>query len=324
MATKDTLSALNSLADQVPGLNQKALKQVQAARDINMQRQVGAMSGKAPPQAAQQLATQQAMQAGQDIIAQRQHASQQVGQIKQAAIQEQSRVSGVALQEKKMAQAARLQEQEILQRNQLKSEELQSRKTILGEDIQSAARMQDYGIYVDSDMQFATIKQREDVARLGIDTKTKLFDSRLQFEQNERGRKFTNERQLADYVAATSADTNAFNAKMSKVQDMHKKKLYFMEAAQKQLEAALTRGYLKEKDDLDFHQQEKLATMFAKMKREIARAKSRAANNQAMWQAGGTIIGAVAGFTPVGIAMGGPTVTAPIGGAAGSMIGASQ
>ncbi len=317
---KSTLSALNALADQVPGLNQRALQQVQAARDIGLQQQVQAAPRRgATAPTAQTLATRQALQAGQDIVAQRQAASAQAGQIRQAALQERARVGQADLQQRQQAQQERLEAERRQQLNQLRKEERDSRKTVLESDIASAARLQGLGIDQDNRLQIATLKQREDLANLGTGIKQELVDSRLQFERDERGRKFSNQRQLVDYTAATARDRQEFNRRMSSMVQAQKMEMEILKHTQSQLEAALQRGYLEEKGDLDFEQQKELATLNAEMRKKIAEEQADAANQQAIFTAAGTVLGAAAGAVlggPAGAAIGGS-----LGGATGSLIG---
>jgi hypothetical protein len=319
VAKNNILNALNSLAEQVPGLNQRALKQVQAARDIGLQRQIQAAPTRQPaaPQ-AQALATQQALQAGQDIVAQRQQAAARAQQIRGATLQEKQRLTQQGLRERELAQQQQLEQQRIQQLNQLRSEELRSRKTILDNEIAASTRLQDLGIEQDNKLQIATIKQREDLARLGRNIKGELIDSRLQFQKDERGRKFSNERQLADYIASTAENRQDLNAKLSQMKQMHDRKILLMKQSQAQLETALERGFLKEQDDLDFQAKKELAQLKVNIENEIRREEAIAKNKQAMYQAGGTIVGAAVGTLagPAGTAAG-----AAIGGAAGSIIG---
>ena len=308
----NTLKALSSLADQVPGLNQRALKQVQAARDIGLQRQIGAAPKTLQAgQSAQQLATQRAMQAGQDIVAQRQQASGRAEQIRQATLQERQRQGQAGLQQQQLAQQQRLEEQRLQQLQQLRQEELQSRKQTLDSELEAAARLQELGIDQDNRLQIATLQQREDLARLGQDVKTKLLDNRLRFKKDERGRAFSNERQLADYVASSAASKQEFNQKMSQLENMHKQKTLILQQTQAQLERALERGFLKEQGDLDFESKKRITQLAAQTKEDLRKEAASAANRQAMYQAGGTVLGA---------GLGGPEGAA-IGGALGSLAG---
>lgn len=315
-----TLNALNALAEQVPGLNQRAHSQVQAARDISLQKQIQAAPrrGQAAPQ-AQALATQRATQAGQDIIARRQAAAGKAGQIRQAALQERQRVGQQALQQRQLAQQERLEQQQTQQLQQLRQEELASRKTVLEQEIASAARLQDLGIEQDNRLQLATIKQREDLSRIGLDVKAKLLDARLLFSSDDRGRKFTNERQLADWTATSAASKQEFNIKMSQMENTYNQKMQIMKNAQAKLQAAVERGFLNEQDDLDFEAKKRLAQLNADAKEKIRREEARAKNRQAMYQTGGALVGATIGTV---IAPGAGTVVgAKVGSSVGSLIG---
>lgn len=310
----NTLKALNSLADQVPGMNQKALQQVQAARDISLQRQLGAApTGQPVTQQAQQTATQQAMQAGQDIVAQRQQASAKAQQLQQASLQQRQQQGQQALAQKKLAQDAQLETQRNQQLQQLRKEELASRKTILESDIEAAESLQDLGILLNNDVQMATIKQREDLSRIGIDVKDKLITSRLAFKEDERGRKFTNARQMADYIASSAQTRQQFNQKMSSMLNANKKHNAVLKQSVAQIEAAIERGYINQKGDLDFEAKKNLATYRNELQAATKRAETRAKNSQAMTSAFGSVLGA-----GIGGYVGGPT-----GAVAGAQLGSA-
>lgn len=318
----NTLSALNSLAEQVPGLNQKALSQVQAARDIGLQRQLQAAPQRSGTAPAAGLATKQALQAGQDIVAQRQQAAATAQGIRAATLQERGRVGQQAQQEAQLAQQAQLERQRTQQLQELRDEELQSRKTILDTEVDSAARLQELGIDQDNRLQLATIKQREDLSRIGLDVKGKLIDSRLQFKKDERGRKFTNERQLSDFVAATAENKQQFNARLSQMKNEHDKKMLLLKQSAAQIELALERGFINEQDDLDFESKKRLGQMQAAMREKINDEAAAARNRQAQWQAGGTIVGAGAGAVLGSVIPGAGTAAgAALGGAVGGAVG---
>lgn len=309
----NTLKALNSLAGQVPGLNKRALSQVEAARDISLQRQLGPQAAGAPQASAQQLATQRAMQGGQDILNQRKVAANSANQIRQAALQQKAQTSQVALQEKQLAQQAEQARQEQSQLQQLRSEELQSKKTILDNELEASTFLQDFGIEQDNKLQIATINQRNDLNRIGVDVKAKLVDARLQFAKDERGRKFTEFRQLADYTAANAKSANEFNLAMSKANNVQANKIAMMKQATAQLGAALERKFLNEQGDLDHEQQKQILHLKTQMQEQIRQEEAKARNNMAMAKAFGTVAGA-----GIGAVVGGPA-----GAAAGAQIGGS-
>lgn len=318
-----TLKALNELSEQVPGLHQKALRQVQAARDISLQQQLGTAPVQKGPGLAGTIATQRALQAGQDIIGQRQQAAQRAQQIRQATLSQKQQRSQLALQQKQMQQQERLQQERLAQLSQVRQQELESKRTVTDAEQEAADRLAQLGIEQDNKLQLATLNQREDLARIGLDVKAKLLDSRLRFETDEMGRKFTNERQMADYIAASARDKQDFNTKMSQMKQGYDRKILLLKQSQAQIAAALERGFLKEQDDLDFEAKKDLARLSAEMKDKIRREQAKARNRQAMFQAGGTILGAAVG-TAIGPGAGtaaGATAGAAIGGGLGSLAG---
>jgi len=328
--TNSTLDALNALSGQVPGLHQKALKQRQAAQDISLQKAIGAAPATGvTQQAAQPIATQQALQAGQAITDQRKQAMQAAGAIAGDTLKEKQRLAQLDLEQRQMQQAKEQQDQELEQYKTLKIEEAESRQTTLESELLLTEQLTQLGIEYDTSLQIATLKQREDLNRLGIDVKSKLIDSRIQFASDNRGRKFTNERQLADYNLISSKDKQEFNSKMKSIQNAHEQKALIRKQSLAHITSALERGYLKEKGDLDRALEIKLTEMKRKVEQQSKEDANKAANSQAMWKAGGTILfaagGAALAMTPVGAAIGitsiasGAAGGAVIGGGAGSI-----
>jgi hypothetical protein len=200
----------------------------------------------------------------------------------------------------------------------LRADEQASRDIILQDEIDSASRLQQLGIDQDNRLQIATLKQREDLQNVGLDVRAKLLDSRLQFKQDERGRKFSNDRQMADYIAATATSREDFNSKMSQMQQMQERKILLLKQTQAQLETALERGFLKEQDDLDQQSKMELSAMIAANKRQIKREEARARNRQGIFTAGATILGA--GIATVFGTPAAAPVGAVVGGATGSLL----
>jgi hypothetical protein len=309
MAT-DYLKTLNSLADQVPGLNQKALKQQQAASDIALQKAVQSAPGGLPqPQQAAQLATQQAYQAGQQLVAQRQQATQQAAQIRQAALAEKQRRGQAGLQQQQLAQQERLATQREMQKRQENRKDLESRKTVLDSELKAQERISARGRLLDTNLQIATEKQREDLARLGNNVKFELLDSRLLFERDNQRRKIiTQPRQLSDMAIAMSKDRAEFNRRMAVVDRAHKKVMSQMQYDIKSLEAVLERGYISKKNDLDIEHRRHMLELLKRHRRKLEREAKRARNRGLIIKGVSSVVGAGVG------AIGG----GPIGGAAAS------
>ena len=154
--------------------------------------------------------------------------------------------------------------------------------------------------------------------QLSRDAKREILDSRLQFNQDQAGQKYMNERQLADWMITKAKSKEEFANYAQTAQQEHQKKMQIMNTANQKLDQILKQGYLQKKGDLD--QQSILAIQKAKadLEKKMRKDAADAANKQAMWQTGGTIVGTAIGAFggPAGAAVGGS-----VGGAAGSLLG---
>jgi hypothetical protein len=314
----------DALAQTVPGINEQAASQQKAARDILLQRQIGALpTQQAEAKASQQLAGAMTQQAGQDAGALQQAQVQtaaQAQQISNAALQNQA---SAQLAQRKLTQTKALADLSSLKQDEMANAMLQSRKRVMDQEIQAADALQTFGIDQDNSLQMATIQQRKDLQRLGSDVKDKLVDSRLRFEKDEMGRKFTNERQLSDYILSNARTQQEFDSEMRALTKETDQYILTLDMMENKISQALKQGYIKEKGDMD----RALGLELARMKQELEKKKqkemAKKRNNMAAWQAAGTIAGAVAGAIVTGGNPAGAAVGAQIGGAAGTAAGAS-
>lgn len=322
-----TLEQLNALAGAVPGLNKQAADQAEAARRIQLQQQVARAPAAVPTAAAAQaMAPQQAAQQAQTAVAAQQTAQQQAAQIGQMALTAQG-----AEDKQQLAQAALTQAEEqagAAQRQSLalSREELASRKRISQADISESNRLQKLGLDQDNHLQLLNLRQAEDLNRIGNDIKQKIFDSRMQFEKDEQGRKFSNDRQLADYTIANAKTVNEFNQRMQALEQASSRKVQLMKSAQAGVERALQQQFTMKEGKLNFEQQKELQQIRDDLAEKIREEEAAAKNRQAQWQAGGTIVGAIVGgvvgsVVPGAGTMAGAAVGAAVGGAAGTAIG---
>ncbi len=319
MANK--LKALDELSKAIPDLNQAAAKRAQAASQIQLQQQLGA----APQQAnvtrtAQSVAPQLTQQQGQIQQQAAQQTTQQMANVGQQMVQQQGFQDQQTLAAADSAQRADLAGQEQRQGLNLQREQVDAKKTLTQRDIQSQKTLQRLGIDMDRSLQMATQKQREDLSSLGNDLEGKLLDSRMAFERDEMGRKFTNERQLADWTAANAETENEFRSNMQAMEQESQKKLKLMEISMQGLQDALQRGYIEKKGDLDFAHQKKLLDIQKALQKKIQKEQAAAKNRAAMFNAGGMILGAAvvaaSGGAAAPIMMG-----AAMGGAGGTILG---
>lgn len=308
----------DALAQSIPGINEQAAKQQKAARDIMLQREIGSMPASATPGAAPQLAQGMAQQAGTDALQQQQAQQQQAVQAQQVSNAALSNEAQQQLSQRKMAQNKALADLSSLKQDEMAAAMLQSRKKVMDEEIRSADALQQFGIDQDNSLQVATIQQRKDLQRLGGDVKNQLIDSRIRFEKDEMGRKFTNERQLNDYILSNARTQQEFQNEAQELAKSKDQYILTLDMMEKKIDQALQQGYIKEKGDLD----RKLGLELAAMKAEIAKKKQKEMankrNNIAAWQAAGTIAGAVAGSVVPGV---GTAAGATVGNAVGTVAG---
>jgi hypothetical protein len=312
----------DALAQTVPGINEQTASQQKAARDILLQRQIGALpTQQAEAKASQQLAGAMTQQAGQDAGALQQAQTQtaaQAQQVSNAALQNQA---SAQLAQRKLVQNKALADLSSLKQDEMANAMLQSRKRVMDQEIQAADALQTFGIDQDNSLQMATIQQRKDLQRLGSDVKDKLVDSRLRFERDDMGRKFTNDRQLSDYILSNARTQQEFDSEMRSLIKETDQYILTLDMMENKISQALKQGYIREKGDLD----RAMGIELARMKQEIQKKKekemAKKRNNAAAWQAAGTIIGAAVGSA---VAPGaGTAVGAQVGGAVGTAAGAS-
>lgn len=302
--------ALMDLARKVPTMNAQAKKRLEAGRALQLQRaaQQASTGAGAAKQFGQQVSPALTAQAGQAQLEQQQQARQQMAGLASADIQSRGQEADLTLQKQGVQQQEALQGKQLSQQMGLQREQLALNKALTQDEIASAKRLSEYGLSVDENLSSMTRKQREDLAMLGGDVKNKLFDAQLVFERNEAGRKFSNQRQMMRAVVANAKSQQELRTKLNTMQQEAAKEMFMLEAAHKQMAAALERGYLDDKRELDQASRQKLATMAEQIRRKIERKKRNAANQAMIIQGVFTVGGAVAGGgTPAG-AMAGSAV----------------
>lgn len=163
-----------------------------------------------------------------------------------------------------------------------------------------------------------------ELGRVSQSAKDKLFDQQLSFKRDELGRTVWNERQLADYKLATAKSDEDFLNYQQQATLLSERRLKMLTMAQRKLEQTLEQGYAANKQKLDQASKLKIMESLANLKKKMAREKARQSGNMAMWQAGGTIIGAGVGFVATGFNPAGAVVGAQMGAGAGTAIGSAN
>lgn len=160
------------------------------------------------------------------------------------------------------------------------------------------------------------------LAQVDEKMKQELYDKQTKFEKDEAGRALFNDRQLADYAKLNSQSDEQFKDSAMKSDQLSKRKLQAMEAAQQVVNQDLNMKYEQAKQKGDNQLMQSIVQQKRDMDKKIMEEKNAAANRQAMWQAGGTIVGGVAGAVfggPAGAAAG-ASAGGALGGLAGSQV----
>jgi hypothetical protein len=194
---------------------------------------------------------------------------------------------------------------------------LRQAKKLQAEELASQKRMQQTGIAFDNRVSFLTRKQRADLSELGRLVKQQVFDSRLQFKADERGRNFSNARQLADYAVASARDRQELAERLQDMQQSYEKEQIMFDAVNKKLVQAIEAEYKKSEQERDQEMLRTLAEMKRAAEREQRRRAAKAQAINSIIVGGATIAGAVYGG-PAGAAAGAGLGQAVAGGAQSS------
>jgi hypothetical protein len=311
------LDELRNLSRAVPGLNKQAEKRAKAASQVQLQQQLGGVPAQAPiAPVAQTLAQRQAEARSQITQSAQQDAQAKQAAIGQQALQVQGQAGQQKLQGRAQAQEAEQARATMTQQKDLSRAEIEARKRTTQADIKSAQRVQRVGFEQDNKLQLLTLKQREDLARIGKDIKQKIFDARMTFDRDELGRSFSNDRQLADYTIANAKSEQEAQERLQQIQQASQRSIQLTEIALAEVEQRMKQEFRKGEAEKDFAHQKELAELRKALQDKLRKEQADAANKAAMWQAAGTIVGA-----GIGTMAGNPVMGAAIGGGVGTAVG---
>jgi hypothetical protein len=254
----------------------------QAAQQVGSVRQAQA----AAPQLVQAQADSELKQADQAAQTQTQAgelANQATQQQNQQTLEAQGTAQGLAQTQQAASQQLGEAQAEASQRIRMTNDEQAS-----------AARLQQVGLAYDNQLAFLSRKQRDDLAKLGRDVKDRLFTDRLTFEQDEAGRKFANERQLADYTVANAKSEDELRDKLQQVQQAQQRKEYLIERSYELVGQDLDRRLKQAEQERDQVSKAKILEWQRTLKtQEAARAKKAGVmQNVLQGAAGGAMAGA--------------------------------
>jgi hypothetical protein len=273
----------------------------QAAQQVGSVRQAQALAPQLD-QAAADSELKQADQAAQTQTQAGELANQAQQQASQQQLEAQSTAQGLQQAQAAGQQQVREAQAEAAQRTQMTQDEQAS-----------AARLQQVGMDYDNQLSFMSRKQRDDLAKLGRDVKDRLFTDRLTFEQDEAGRKFSNERQLADYTVATAKSQDELRNKVQLVQQAQQRQEYVVQRAFDVLNQGLDEQYAKAEQARNQASASRIADIQNQFKLEEQKRARQAGAMQNVMQ--GAVSGAGAGFS-----VGGPW-GAVIGAVGGGVMG---
>jgi len=210
--------------------------------------------------------------------------AQPVLQVQQAAQQQAQQLGGMALKEEARSSQMKLQERQLNQAKQQRMMEGQ-------------------------------------LNQLGTGLKQRLLDDQFQFQKDELGRTFFNERQLLDYKVATAKSQVELKDFEQKMRQAGQRKIQMLKAGQAKIEQELKQAFQKGQQELDQAQYKKLAEAKRAMEEKIRREQARARNRGSMFSALSTLAGVGAGIA-ITVATGGTGAAAlAAGGALGGQLG---
>lgn len=314
------LEMIQKLQKQVPILDAQAEKQLQAGNTMQMQKALGeAKPTQNTTQVAQDIGTQAtAMQASTAIQSAAQTQQRQAG-LSQDAIQTTAAQDQQDLAARSLDQQSKQAEDAATQTLRLERERRKSQKKVTKKEIDTANRLSEIGIYQNNRVLNLSLDQRKQLEKLGRDVQEKIFNSRMRFAESEAGRRFTNQRQLADYNVLAAKNDIELNNRLREMEQAHQFKLKALETANNVLTREIDQMSKSKDQARDFEHRKALLQKKRAIEAEIARQQAKAKNTQMIFQGVGTVAGAVAGAYFAGDPYTGAALGASAGGAVGNM-----
>jgi len=288
-------NGFQALSKKIPEANQAVAEQAKAAREILLRKQVADTqpTRQNVSRIAQAAAPQAVTQMAQPTLEAATKTQQQLGAIGGEDIRRQEFDAGVEAQRQELGMQEYLSTRELAGERNLAGERTALRKRLTTQEINSAKLVSSIGIEMDNKLLSLDLAQREQLAALGNDVKGKILDSRIMFDRDEMGRRFTNERQLSDFAILSAQNEQDFQSKMLKIQQGYKKKAILYEILVNRMQEVLRRGWLTKEQGLDQALKEDITRTVAAMKREIERNATNARRNAMYTQGVVTVAAAV-------------------------------
>ena len=220
-------------------------------------------------------------------------------------------------------QAAQLGQQAATQRGQIQTQAVTDRGAATTQAAQTAIQSEAQAAQLTQEQRALDLTRTQsqlenEFSNLARGQKQDLYDRALQFQTDEQGRKYLNERQLLDFALSSGIKEEEWaNAQQSAIQAADRE-IQMMEAAYRVLEQSMSQEALEKRTDISNAARLEILRNKDALERSIAKKKAAAANRQAAWQAGGTLIGGGLGFV-LGGGPQGAVLGAQLGGGVGSM-----
>jgi len=305
-----TLAALDALGRASVDLNKRAVKQKQAADQIQAEVALGqAAPNVSARRAAQTVAPALAAQQSQAATAGATQTTQALASNAQQAAQTEAFQGRRHLAETELAQRGDLANRRREQDAQITRSGMQLQREITGKEQVQAERLAKAGIEQDNSLLQMSLDMRRTLNSLGADLEDKLFDARRRFTEDEMGRKFSNERQLADYAVTSARDNLEFEARMQDMAAAARKRDMLVEASYNKILQTLELDAARENTILSQDTRRELVKMKQQWEKKKAREKAKSSAITTILGAAGMIVGGIYGG-PGGAMAGGAVGTA--------------
>lgn len=150
------------------------------------------------------------------------------------------------------------------------------------------------------------LESRQAISQMGRDLEQKLFNDRLQFEYDQRGIRFANERQLADFKKMVAKDDEEYQNFAQQMQQRSTEKRKLLQIAHAKISQELSLLSRARESEANFQHKKKLIAAKARLDKKIKAEANRAKNRAMIFQGVGMVAGAAIGIPggPAGVALG--------------------
>lgn len=170
------------------------------------------------------------------------------------------------------------------------------------------------------------------LASMSGEVKQQLFDKQMDFVKDELGRTTFTQQQLADWATTKAKTYEDYQNYVQSMEQASERRNQILKASYARITQALQQGFISEQEPLDQAMRANLTKARQELQLKIQRQQAEQRSTMAMYQAGGTILGAaVAGVAVVAtggmaapVAAGIVGMGAAAGGGLGSIAGSTN